>query len=133
MKRFYLVSSLSLVLFGFANAQSSPAPAAGAAQTNADNTAQNSGGQGKDAATADKQPNDKADVDALQKIRQAVVQDKSLSFNAKNTKIIVANGMATLRGPVENEQEKATMAQKAAEVVGKDKVHNELMVKDQGK
>jgi hyperosmotically inducible protein len=131
MKRPYLVSSLSLLMLGLAIAQ--PTPKAGTQQTNTDNTAHNSGGQGKDAATADKQPNDKADLDALQKIRQAVVQDKSLSFNAKNTKIIVANGMATLRGPVENEQEKMTIAQKAADVVGKDKVRNQLMVKGQSK
>ncbi len=134
MKRLSLVSLLSLmtVVASFGQ-QPTPTPSAGRADQanahNADNTAHNSGGQGTHAATADKQSNDKADLASLQKIRQAVVGDGSLSFNAKNAKIMVNSGVATLRGPVENEQEKTAVAAKAAGVVGKDKVKNELEVK----
>jgi len=45
-------------------------------------------------------------------------------------KIITKNGMVTLKGPVHTEDEKSTIASKAAEVAGgQDKVTNKLTVK----
>ena len=132
MKRLYLVSCLSLLTICISLAQqAAPTPNAGHAGKagNADNTAHNAGGQGDKAATADKQSNDPNDIAIVQKIRASVVQDKALSFDAKNSKIIVNGGVVTLRGPVDSEQEKNAVVEKAVQVVGKGKVKNELEVK----
>jgi hyperosmotically inducible periplasmic protein len=50
-------------------------------------------------------------------------------MNAKNIKIIVREGKVMLRGPVESQQEKDTLAKKASEIAGNDKVDNQLEVK----
>jgi hyperosmotically inducible protein len=57
------------------------------------------------------------------------MKDKSLSTYAHNVKIISVNGMVTLKGPVRTEEDKQSIAAKAADVVGADKVTNELEVK----
>jgi len=129
-----LVSFVSLLTVCASSAQQhTPAPNPAHSEkthhTDADNTAHNAGGQGNKAATAEKQSNEKGDLAIVQKIRQSVVADDALSFNAKNAKIVVNGGAVTLRGPVENEQEKAALEAKAAQVVGKEKVKNELEVK----
>jgi osmotically-inducible protein OsmY len=46
-----------------------------------------------------------------------------------NVKIITRNGAVTLKGPVHSEEEKQAIASKAADVVGQDKVTNQLTVK----
>jgi hyperosmotically inducible periplasmic protein len=95
----------------------------------ADNTKRNSTEQNKNTDTSEKQSNNRDDLALTQKIRQAVVKDGSLSMNAKNIKIIVRDGKAMLRGPVDSQQEKDTIATKAGEIAGKDKVDNQLEVK----
>lgn len=55
--------------------------------------------------------------------------DKSLSTYAHNVKVISQNGMVTLKGPVQSEDEKSAIEAKAAEIVGKDKVTSQLEVK----
>jgi osmotically-inducible protein OsmY len=59
------------------------------------------------------------------------VNDKSLSTYAHNVKIITQQGQVTLKGPVQSEDEKKAIEAKAAEVVGENKVSNELNVKPQ--
>jgi hyperosmotically inducible protein len=95
-------------------------------QTAPDNTARN-----KDhATTADQQSANKSDTDITRDIRRSIVSDKSLSTYAHNVKIIAQNGAVTLKGPVNSEEEKQTVASKAAEVVGgSDKVTNQLTIK----
>jgi osmotically-inducible protein OsmY len=44
-------------------------------------------------------------------------------------KIITQDGQVTLKGPVQNENEKQMIASKAADVVGTEKVNNQLTVK----
>jgi hyperosmotically inducible periplasmic protein len=95
----------------------------------ADNSKRNSTEQNKNTDTAEKQPNNKDDLALTQKIRQEVVKDGSLSMNAKNIKIIVRDGKVLLRGPVDSQQEKDTIATKAGEIAGKEKVNNQLEVK----
>jgi osmotically-inducible protein OsmY len=46
--------------------------------------------------TADQQPNNAADLDTTKQIRQALMDDKSLSTYAHNVKIITMNGVVTL-------------------------------------
>jgi hyperosmotically inducible periplasmic protein len=80
--------------------------------------------------TADQQSEKASDRQITQKIRQSLMADKSLSTNAHNCKIITKNGQVTLKGTVNSENEKQTIATKAADVVGgPDKVNNQLTVK----
>jgi hyperosmotically inducible protein len=108
-----------------------PRDPAAANSTEADNTKRNSTEQNKNTDTAEKQSNTKDDLALTQKIRQEVIQDGSLSMNAKNIKVIVRDGKVMLRGPVDSQQEKDTIAIKAGEIAGKDKVDNQLEVKAQ--
>jgi osmotically-inducible protein OsmY len=95
-------------------------------QTAPDNSARN-----KDhSTTADQQPENKSDREITRDIRRSIDSDKSLSTYAHNVKIITQNGAVTLKGPVHSDEEKRTVASKAAEVVGgSDKVTDELTVK----
>jgi hyperosmotically inducible protein len=94
--------------------------------TNPDNSSKNKA-QGN---TADQQSENSSDRMTTKKIRQAVMADKSLSTYAHNVKIITQNGVVTLKGPVNSEEEKQNIASKAAEVVGSsDKVNDRLAVK----
>ena len=93
---------------------------------NADNSVQNKNHQ----TTAQQQPENTSDRMLTKKVRQALIADKSLSTYAHNVKIIAQNGNVTLKGPVNSEEEKQSIASKAAEVAGgPDKVTNDLTVK----
>ena len=135
MKQSLLALSASLLLVcSLVAQQPSPTPRAGASTSaDADNTKRNAGDGDKNPTTADNQSNDQADLVIAQKIRQAVVNDGSLSLNAKNVKIIVRDGRVALRGPVDNQQEKQSIAMKAQEIAGKDKVDDQLEVKAHNK
>lgn len=79
--------------------------------------------------TADKQSQSKEDLTTTQKIRRAVIKDKSLSMLAHNCKIITQRGQVTLRGVVNSEAERTTIGDLAAAVAGADKVTNQLTIK----
>jgi osmotically-inducible protein OsmY len=106
-----------------------PRDPAASDSTEADNTKRNFTEQNKNTDTAEKQSNTKDDLALTQKIRQEVIADGSLSMNGKNIKIIVRDGKVMLRGPVASQREKDTIATKAGEVAGKDKVDNQLEIK----
>lgn len=95
----------------------------------ADNTKANKAVVKKDQPTADQAKNSATDRDIMQKIRQAVMADKSLSSYAHNVKIISQNGKVTLKGPVRSTEEKQNIAQKAADVAGADNVINQITIK----
>lgn len=57
-------------------------------------------------ATADQQKENRPDRDITRDIRRSIMQDKSLSTYAHNVKVISQNGMVTLKGPVQSEEEK---------------------------
>jgi osmotically-inducible protein OsmY len=80
-------------------------------------------------ATADAQKNTSSDMDTTQRIRKSIIEDKSLSTNADNVKIITRNGTVTLKGPVDSDTEKAAIEAKAVEVAGKENVVNKLRVR----
>lgn len=95
-------------------------------QSNPDNSANNKA----HSQTADQQASATSDRMLTQKIRQELIADKSLSTYGHNVKIIAQHGMVTLKGPVHSEEEKQTIASKAAEVAGgPDKVNNQLSIK----
>ena len=77
-------------------------------------------------ATADQQPNNKADLELTQKIRKSIVDDKSLSTAAHNVKVVVRGGQVTLAGAVKSDDEKKSVEEKAAEAAGAGNVTNNL-------
>ena len=102
----------------FANAQGYPA----------DNSGKNVRDRDSAAMTAGDQSNSAADVAITQEIRKAVVADEGLSTNAHNVKIITANGVVTLRGPVKSAAEKASIGAKAQHVAGVTRVDNQIEI-----
>ena len=98
-------------------------------QTQPDNTKVNKRDRANGELTADNQKGDKTDRELAQKIRRAIVEDKSLSAYAHNVKVIARNGTVTLKGPVHSEEEKSTIESKAAGIAGRENVKNELSVK----
>jgi osmotically-inducible protein OsmY len=100
----------------------------GSQQPAPDNTKVNQRDRDSSRQTADQQKENPSDRDITQQIRKAVMNDKSLSSYSHNVKIISENGTVTLKGPVRSEEEKQALAGKAAEVVGADKVTNQLEV-----
>ena len=80
--------------------------------------------------TADQQSDATSDRMLTKKIRQALIADKSLLTYGHNVKIITKDGSVTLKGPVQSQEEKQTIASKTESIVGSpDKVTNQLTVK----
>ncbi len=78
--------------------------------------------------SADKQSNAQSDIDLTARIRRSVMDDKSLSTNGHNVKIVAENGTVTLSGVVPSDAEKTAIEKKAASVAGKDRVTNNIRV-----
>lgn len=76
--------------------------------------------------TADQQGQSEEDTEVTRKIRQAVVNNESLSINAQNVKVITIDRVDTLKGPVESVEEKKAIEEKAAQIAAKENVRNEL-------
>jgi hyperosmotically inducible periplasmic protein len=76
-------------------------------KTKPDNTATNERDSSGETKTSGHQSNSSEDLKTTQAIRQALMKDGELSTTAKNIKVITANGLVTLRGPVKTAQEKA--------------------------
>ena len=98
------------------------------AQAPADNTKVNTRDRAKGAVTADQQKDNATDRDLTQKIRQALMEDKSLSSYAHNVKVIAQGGQVTLKGPVRSEDEKKSVESKAMAVAGADHVTNQMSI-----
>ena len=93
-----------------------------------DNTGRNVRDRGGETKTPGDQSESEADRAITQNIRKALTEDDSLSTNAKNVKIITADGVVTLRGPVNSQKEKAEIEAKAKQVAGVKNVDNQLEV-----
>jgi osmotically-inducible protein OsmY len=98
------------------------------AQTPADNTKINKRDQAQGAVTADQQQNNITDRDLTQKIRRALMDDKTLSTYAHNVKVIAQGGQVTLKGPVRSADEKQNVEAKAVAVAGDGHVTNQLSI-----
>ena len=57
------------------------------------------------------------------------MKDSDLSVTAKNVKIITANGRVTLRGPVNNAEEKVKIEKYAKTSAGNLSVDNQIEIK----
>ncbi len=94
-----------------------------------DNTEVNQRDRDESAKTPLDQGNNEADLRITQQIRQAVQADDSLSFTAKNVKIISTGGKVTLRGPVNSAAERNAIEEAARKVAGVLQVDNQIEIK----
>ena len=103
----------------------------GAATTAAaDNTKNNARDRSGRTVTPTDQPEDPADRSLAQSVRQAVTGDSSYSTDAKNIKIIAQKGRVTLRGVVDNADERDSIASKVKSLPGVVECDNQLEVKN---
>ena len=82
------------------------------------------------ALTAMDQSNDETDLKTTQRIRQAVMGDRTLGFTAKNVKIITRGGKVTLRGPVSSDQERASIEAAAKRIAGDTQVDDQIEIRE---
>jgi hyperosmotically inducible protein len=100
------------------------------AQVQPDNTGVNQRDRNASEPTADQQKMNAADQQLSASIRKQVMEDKSLSTDAHNIKIITQNGEVTLKGPVKSEDERRSILDKARANTGDEKkIHDEISVK----
>ena len=119
----------------FNNNTTSSAPTTDAPEANRpagtppDNTGVNERDRNPQAQTPLDQGNNAHDLEISQQIRKSVMGDKSLSFTAKNVKIITQGGKVTLRGPVKSAEERAAIEAFARKIAGPNNVDNQLEIK----
>ena len=74
------------------------------------------------------------DSELAAKIRKAIGDDKALAAYASTLKIVVSDGLVSLKGAVKSEADKKAVGQKADEIAGAKNVMNNLFVSnDAGK
>jgi sporulation protein YlmC with PRC-barrel domain len=71
-----------------------------------------------------------ADLEITAKIQKAILDADALSVDARNVKVVTVNGHVTLRGMVDNMEEKRLVGQIASGIVPEADVDNELGVKE---
>jgi len=69
-----------------------------------------------------------SDMQTTQRVRQAMMDDSSLSTTAKNVKVITLEGKVLLQGPVTTEQERSRIESIAEGVVGAGNVRSAMEV-----
>jgi hyperosmotically inducible protein len=121
------------IAFGFLTCEGVPYLAAQDKPPAPDNTKVNKRDRSKTTPTADQAKNTTNDREVMQKIRKAVVDDKSLSTYAHNVKIISQHGKVTLKGPVRSEEEKSKIEKIATDVAGAGNVTDEITIKPETK
>ena len=119
-KQLFALSSLCLALVACDNMQPGNKPA--------DNTGRNVRDRSDQAITPGDQSETEADRTITQRARQALMEDDSLSTNAKNIKIMTINGVVTLRGVVNNDRERTEIVRKIRAVAGVRNLENQLEI-----
>ena len=104
--------------------------AAASSATDATNTRINQRDRSMQTTTPFDQPNNRTDIDLAAAVRKAIVADDALSTQAHNIKLVAANGLVTLRGPVASADEKAKVAADASGVPGVTRVDNQLDIQN---
>ena len=132
MRKAVLLFSISLLVLGGYAGTAYPAdrtlsPHANMVLDNTDVNVQDR--RGETLTTSGDQSERAADRTLTQRIQQAIVADESLSTTAKNVKIIMINGVVTLRGSVHTLQEKGSIAATAQHIAGTNNVDNQLEIK----
>src|SRR5438552_3131867 len=121
-------STLLLILFSSLTLVWAQEPETKQDQQTPDNTKINQRDRNKSEPTADQQKDNRSDRELARQIRRAIVKDKSLSTYAHNIKVIAQDGMVTLKGPVNTQEEKQAIEAKAAAIAGQGKITNEIEV-----
>jgi osmotically-inducible protein OsmY len=117
-------------LAGCDQVDTSPPVAAPSATPAPDNSGVNQRDANRDATkTPIDQNENQADIDRTAEIRKRIVDTPDMSIDGQNVKVITANGKVTLRGPVNSEAERDTIAKIATAVAGEGNVDNQLEVK----
>lgn len=101
-----------------ANAAAAPADRSTAPNTDADNTRVNKRDRNGATLTPMDQGGSASDRAITQQIRKDLMNDKSLSFTAKNVKVITIDGKVTLRGTVKSEAERTAIEAAARRATG---------------
>jgi sporulation protein YlmC with PRC-barrel domain len=101
---------------------------AGVADKDADNTGRNVRDRDSDRLTPIQQGSSEPDVEMTRNIRKEILNQKGLSVNARNVKVITSNGRVTLRGPVNSEEEKRQISEIAERMAQRPNVDNQLEV-----
>jgi sporulation protein YlmC with PRC-barrel domain len=96
--------------------------------TEPDNTASNARDRDSSTLTPSDQGNSQADLATTAQIRKEIIAGKSMSVNARNIKIITIDGRVTLRGPVNNAEEKRLIGEIADRIAHSGNVDNFLEV-----
>lgn len=118
MKKILVLGALCLILGACQNQQKkTSAP---------DNTERNVRDRSSEAITPGNQSESAQDREITQRIRRALMDDSSLSTNAKNIKIITINANVTLRGPVKSPNEKEIIIARVREIDGVANVDDQL-------
>lgn len=95
-----------------------------------DNTARNKPDSSGTTKTPFDQSQSSEDVRVTADIRRAIMNEKSMSTNAQNCKIVTDKaGLVTLRGPVNTQAEKDWIETTAKAIAGVTRVDNQLEVK----
>lgn len=102
---------------------------ADATKTPANNSGINERDRSEQRLTPEDQPQAKADVELLAKIRRAVLDQPNLSLDGQNVKIITADNKVTLRGPVKDKAERKTIEKAVRGAAGGLTVDNQLEVR----
>jgi sporulation protein YlmC with PRC-barrel domain len=94
-----------------------------------DNTKQNVRERHDASVTPLDQGSSERDLDITRRIRKEILDQEDISVNARNIKVITANGRVTLRGPVNSSDEKRLLGEIAGRIAQADNVDNQLEVK----
>ncbi len=92
-----------------------------------DNTGRNVRDRAENALTPGDQSESAPDIELTQAIRKGITSNDAMSVLAQNVKVITQNGTVTLRGPVESEQERATI-EALAKTAGATRIDNQLEI-----
>ena len=92
-----------------------------------DNTGRNVRDRDDATLTPGDQSNSELDIELTQKIRQGITSNDEMSLQARNVKVITQDGVVTLRGPVETEQER-TSIEALARSAGATRIDNQLEI-----
>ena len=90
-------------------------------------TVQTSGNKSASLTPLD-QGNSAAETKITANIRKGIIGDKTVSFTGKNVKVITLGNKVTLRGPVRDDKERATIEAIAKRTPGVSEVDNQLEI-----
>ena len=94
-----------------------------------DNSGINERDRSEQTLTPENQSQSKSDIALAADIRRAVVAQDGLSVAGQNIKIITHDGAVTLRGPVKNSVERASIEKTVRKAAGTSTVDNQLEIK----